>query len=224
MNKIISKKHNLIFLCLCFFLCQVILFSCDGTQKAFTLPAEKETVKYAALSRNQSCIWIDDIDTESINVAREANETSEKIMDSAKNIGFSNYLNSEDSNAPKIYPSILGFGSLDSSNIPEELYDQVKIFILCINSGDFSKVEVSNQKDYLRAFAKYKLVKCKPVSKSYIGKSETVTINIDANTTKDLQKVPILIETTSQKYIVVTYYELTDNNEWKFNRFEVYDE
>lgn len=224
MNKISCKINNIVFLCYYFFLCNFILVSCDGTQNEFRILEETDTAKYATISRDVACSWIDETDTVYLNVACESNETSEKIIDSAQNDVFTKYLKKEETEVPKIYPSILGFGSLDSSTIPDQLYRQVESFIRCINSGDFSKVKVSNQKEYLRALAEYRMQNCKPVTKSYVGKMESISIDIDTSTSNILQKVPVLIETPSQKFIVVLFYKQFDIKDWAFDYFEVYDE
>jgi hypothetical protein len=195
------------------FLVALIFVSCEGTQNAAVLPDETNTIKYATIVRASECDWIDNTEVSTnANAATISIQKTDDILNSIIDGNFSDLVEDSDfSTATPIYPSIEGFGSLDTTELSDELLKKIKTFISFVNSGNFKALQVSPQKDYLRALAKYRLKECAPVEESFIGKPLT---------TNDETSVPVLLKTISNQYILVLFYK-KDGEDWNFNKFEV---
>jgi len=195
------------------FLCTLFLTSCERTPLSSILPDKTSTIKYASILRSSECNWMDATELDSnTNVAIASMQKTDDIVNNIVNGDFSDLVKKTDfANEAPIYPSIEGFGSLDISELSDDFLQKINKFIDFINSNNFSKLQVSAQKEYLRALAKYRLDECRPVEESVIGKP---TIG------SDIISVPLLLQTVSKQYIVVLFYK-KDVEEWKFNKFNV---
>ncbi|HZK19281.1 MAG TPA: hypothetical protein VFC68_01005, partial [Treponemataceae bacterium] len=212
-----KKQNNTIIFFAVLFIHTLFFVSCEGTQTA-VLPDKKTTIKNATEVCAIKLSWVQTVEEENTNAPNSALQSIQKTKQLMEGVIIGDFVALVEENVAEtssfVYPSIRGFGSLDTEEIPITLLEQIKKFISSIETADFSTVHVAHKKEYLGALAKYRLENCRPIKKSYIGKP------LESTTTSFA--IPVFLQTAKNNYKLILYYIQSDDKKYVLDTFNVY--
>ena len=142
-------KKSLLFVAFLFFL-ELIFFSCSSETPIDLNSGSGETLRMTFSGRNSSVIWSREIENSVL--SRKINASA--YISSNLKLGPEIYIVSA-ADEPPVYPSLSGFGSLDSTQISPEAKSTVENFVKNIISWNFDENLVSKNSVFSLILFKY---------------------------------------------------------------------
>ncbi len=130
----------------------ILIFSCSNSNNVeeYSLD-EGTTLRKIAEDINETIQWENDLSEDDTSKPGEKNDLSYTVISENDNALF--FLLQE--NVTPVYPSLDGFGSLNTDSIPSILLVRITDFLDDLRTADIDKSFFNNEKQYLKTIIEY---------------------------------------------------------------------
>ena len=216
------------------FLCLIIFFSFCllGCQKKVDYRVNPENyplLKNKITYRDKKLEWTEPLDTELVEEAEpvatspkgffekitflqkqakkdESDKNKKKLPDGFSENSLINRIFIPKDNEPVgLYPNLVGFGSLDTTEIDERVFDVISTFVDSINNKQLSVSCIAEKARFLKPVFEYDFQFIPPVKSYIVGKPFIVK-----EETLDEFQIPVRLVTEENNIDTVFFFSLTD--------------